>query len=93
MNMARYEQETIINFNEEEKNAGIYTHNKMLRQKLAALARDRPEDCRLVKASRSGRAVDYTITTSWIKIVQPRIASEAKKEALERARTTASKPL
>ena len=25
MNMARYEQETIINFNEEEKTAGIYT--------------------------------------------------------------------
>ena len=49
MNMARYEQETIISFNEEEKTAGIYTHNKMLRQKLAALARDRPEDCRLVK--------------------------------------------
>jgi IS1 family transposase len=47
MNMARYEQETIINFNEEEKTAGIYTHNKALRQKLAALARDRPEDCRL----------------------------------------------
>ena len=38
MNMARYEQETIINFNEEEKTAGIYTHNKALRQKLAALA-------------------------------------------------------
>ena len=29
MNMARYEQETIISFNEEEKTAGIYTHNKM----------------------------------------------------------------
>ena len=60
MNMARYEQETIINFNEEEKTAGIYTHNKMLRQKLAALARDRPEDCRLVKASRSGRVCDFS---------------------------------
>ena len=43
MNMARYEQETIINFNEEEKTAGIYTHNKVLRQKLAALARDRAD--------------------------------------------------
>ena len=69
MNMARYEQETIINFNEEEKTAGIYTHNKILRQKLAALARDRPE------------------------IVPPRIASEAQKAALARARKTASKPL
>ncbi len=34
MNMARYEQETIINFNEEEKTAGIHTYNKVLRQKL-----------------------------------------------------------
>ena len=93
MNMARYEQETIISFNEEEKTAGIYTHNKILRQKLAALARDRSEDCRLVKASRSGRAVDYTIPKSWIKIVPPRIASEAQKAALARARKTASKPL
>lgn len=83
MNMARYEQETIISFNEEEKTAGIYTHNKMLRQKLAALARDRPEDCRLVKVSRSGRAVDYTIPKSWIKIVPPRIASEAQKQLLQ----------
>ena len=50
MNMARYEQETIISFNEEEKTAGIYTHNKVLRQKLAALARDRPEDCKIGRA-------------------------------------------
>ena len=93
MNMARYEQETLISFNEEEKNAGIYTHNKALRQKLAALARDRPEDCRLVKVSHGGRAVDYTIPKSWIRIVPPRIASEAQKAALARARKTANKPL
>ena len=93
MNMARYEQETIISFNEEEKTAVIYTHNKVLRQKLEALTRDRPEDCRLVKVSHSGRAVDYVIPKSWIRIVSPRIASEAQKAALARARKTASKPL
>ena len=60
---------------------------------LAALARDRPEDCRLVKVSHSGRAVDYTIPKSWIKIVPPRTASEAQKAALARARKAASKPL
>ena len=79
MNMARYEQETIISFNEEEKTAGIYTHNKVLRQKLEALARDRPEDCRLVKVSRSGRAVDYTIPKSWIRIAPNRVLSDAEK--------------
>ena len=93
MNMARYEQETIIGFNEEEKAAVIYTHNKVLRQKLEALARDRPEDCRLVKVSHSGRAVDYAIPKSWVRIVSPRIASEAQKAALARARKAASKPL
>ena len=93
MNMARYEQETLISFNEEEKTAGIYTHNKVLRQKLEALARDRPEDCRLVKVSHSGRAVDYVISKSWIRIVSPRIASEAQKAALARARKAANKPL
>ena len=93
MNMARYEQETIIGFNEEEKTAGIYTHNKVLRQKLEALARDRPEDCRLVKVSRSGRAVDYVIPKSWIRIAPPRIASEAQKASLARARKAANKPL
>ena len=54
MNMARYEQETIISFNEEEKTAGIYTHNKVLRQKLEALARDRPEDCSSSKCPAAG---------------------------------------
>ena len=73
--------------------AGIYTHNKVLRQKLEALARDRPEDCRLVKVSHSGRAVDYVIPKSWIRIVSPRIASEAQKAALARARKAANKPL
>ena len=79
MNMARYEQETIIGFNEEEKTAVIYTHNKVLRQKLEALARDRPEDCRLVKVSRSGRAVDYIIPKSWIRITPNRVLSDAEK--------------
>ena len=50
MNMARYEQETIISFNEEEKTAGIYTHNKVLRQKLAAHAQQTPAP----KAGESG---------------------------------------
>lgn len=79
MNMARYEQETIIGFNEEEKTAVIYTHNKVLRQKLEALARDRPEDCRLIKVSRSGRAVDYTIPKSGIRIAPNRVLSDAEK--------------
>jgi hypothetical protein len=30
MKLSRYKQETIINFNEEEPTAGVYTHNQKL---------------------------------------------------------------
>ena len=60
MNLSLYEQETIINYNEAEKTAGVYTHNKALRCKLERLAQEHPEDCRLEKASHDGQAVDYT---------------------------------
>ena len=72
MNLSLYEQETIINYNEAEKTAGVYTHNKALRRKLERLAQEHPEDCRLEKASHDGQAVDYTIPKAWIKINPPR---------------------
>lgn len=82
MDLSLYEQETIINFCEEEKTAGIYTHNKPLRRKLESLALDRPEDCRLVRVSHDGRAADYIIPKAWVKIIPPRVISEAQRAAL-----------
>ena len=81
MNLSLYEQETIINYNEAEKTAEIYTHNKALRRKLERLAQERPEDCRLEKGSHDGQAVDYTIPKAWISVKPPRVASEAQKAA------------
>lgn len=34
--LTNYERETIINFNEGENTASVYTHNKKLRRRLAA---------------------------------------------------------
>lgn len=42
MKLTRYEKETIINFNEAEATANIYTHNGGLIRKLDALADQRP---------------------------------------------------
>lgn len=89
--MTRYEQETIINFNEEEKTASVYTHNAPLRRRLEQLAQERPEDCRLFKSCHDGQAAEYYIPKSWIKIRPPRVASEAQKEALAKARKAANK--
>lgn len=79
--LTKVERETIINFNEGERSAGIYTHNAALKRKLEQLAQDHPDDCHLTKASHDGEAMDYTIPKSWIKIRPPRVPSQAQKEA------------
>lgn len=87
MHLSKYEQETIINFNEEEKAASVYTHNKALCRKLEKLSVDRPEDCRLVRSLHEGQAAEYTIPKSWVKITPKRIVTEEQRAILqERAR-------
>lgn len=91
MNLTKFEMETIINFNEAEKKASVYTHNGPLRRRLEQLAHERPEDCRLFRTCHNGQAAEYYIPKSWIRIRPPRVASEAQKEALAKARKAANK--
>lgn len=90
MQLTRYEMETIINFNEEEKTAGVYTHNKAMRRKLDALSQERPEDCR--RDTENQHAASYTIPKSWVKIHPTRKLSEAQREALKKARYALENP-
>lgn len=85
MKLTRYEQETIVNFNEEEKTASVYTHNKALIGRLKQLSEERPEECRLERTSHWGQAVDYIIPKSWVKVSPPRRLTEAQKEQLRKA--------
>lgn len=87
MRLSRYEQETIINFNEEEKTASIYTHNKALRHKLEKLAQERPEDCKLTGSFFEEQAVEYTVPKKWVRINPGMNLTEEQRAALsERAR-------
>lgn len=81
MELTKYEMETIVNFNEAESVASVYTHNKALRRTLDKLAQERPEDCKVDRVSHDGAATDFTIPKAWVKIRPPRIASEAQKAA------------
>ena len=81
MRLTNIEKETVINFNEAERMASVYTHNGPLRRRLEQMAQERPEDCRLFKTCHDGQAVEYYIPKSWIKILPPRVASEAQKAA------------
>ena len=75
MQLTRYEQETVMNFNEGESTASIYTHNKAIIRKLRQLSESRPDDCKLQKTSHQGQAADFLIPKSWIKITPSRIIS------------------
>lgn len=81
MDLTAYEKETIINYNEGEPTASVYTHNRALRRTLDKLAQERPDNCHIDKVSHDGAATDYTVPKMWIKIRPPRIASEAQKVA------------
>lgn len=88
MELTRCEQETIINYNEEEKTASIYTHNRALRRKLDRLAQERPGDCWPGPMTHGGQAAEYIIPKAWVKITPTRIIGEAQRRALEKARNT-----
>lgn len=85
MDLSLYERETIINYNEGEPTATVYTHNRALRRRLDELAQQSPEDCRVDRVGHGGAAADYTIPKAWVKIRPPRVASEAQKAASRRA--------
>lgn len=84
MRLTKYEQETIINFNEEEKTASVFTHNSSLIRRLAEFA-EKSSDCSL---RRSGEGwAEYQIPKRWVRINMPRQYSEEQKQQMaERAR-------
>lgn len=86
MELSRYEQETIITYNEAESAASVYTHNKALIRKLDKLAQDRPGDCHLEKTSHDGKAVDFAIPKGWIRIHPPRVAAPLTEEQKQKRR-------
>lgn len=85
MSLTLYEQETIILFNEAEKTASVYTHNRAFLRKLEKLAEDRPDDCRLKRKDPENRAAEYIVPKKWIKINAPRQLSEEEKARLRKA--------
>lgn len=60
MRRTKLEKETIINFNEAEDTAQIYTFNAALKQRLFSFSRQHPELCQLVRKSEDG-SVTYHV--------------------------------
>ena len=83
MKLSRIEQETIINFNEAEIMASIYTHNAALKERLSGLCRDHPSQVR--KTADNGRGgLTFELPKKWLKVTPPRVLSPAQREVVDR---------
>lgn len=71
--LSRYEQETIINYNQEEQLASCYTHDKALIRRLNKLML-KNKDITLVRAGQNSS--EYSFPKRWVKIVPPKELSE-----------------
>ncbi|RHT86105.1 molecular chaperone [Butyricicoccus sp. AM27-36] len=67
MKLPKYEKETIINWNEAENTASIYTFNADLKRRLAEFSRKYPLLCRLERSIPEG-SVTYVIDKSRLSV-------------------------
>ena len=80
--LSKYEKETIINWNEAEDTASIYTFNADLKRRLAEFSRKYPQLCRLERSTTEG-SVTYVMDKSRLSI---RLVPPYSEERLTAAR-------
>jgi len=81
--LTKIEKETIINFNEGESTASIFTYNAGLRKRLAAFSKKYPELCRLERSYDQG-GVSYVLDKSRLSIrLLPPYSEERRQKASE----------
>lgn len=70
MKLSKYEKETIINFNDAEPTASVYTHNRKLKSRLAGFAGQFPEQIKLESEDKTG-SVTYSVPKALITVRKP----------------------
>ena len=83
MKLSKLEKETIINFNEGERVASVYTHNAALIKQLSELCRTHPEQVRQTDVNRWG-GLTFELPKKWLKVSPPRVLSPAQRAVLDR---------
>ena len=82
MKLTKYEQETIILFNESESTAAVYTYNTGLQNTLHSFCQSHPEQVTQTGDNGYG-GLTYSLPKKWVKVAPPRVLSEAQKKVLE----------
>lgn len=82
--LTKYEQETIINYNQAENVASIYTCDRSLMNELDKL---RQKDTAIIEVNRNDYSCTYSLPKKYIKIKIPRqLSKEQRQELSERAK-------
>lgn len=85
MELTKYERESVVNWNQADNTATVYTHDRGLMKRLDQLTEDRPEEVQLKSRSHGGQAGHYIIPKTWVKIRPPRQTTEAQRAAARAA--------
>ena len=83
MKLTNVEKETVINFNESERTASVYTHNEALKRQLLELCRSHPEQVRQTAANDWG-GLTYKLPKKWLRVVPPRVLTPAQRAVLDK---------
>ena len=83
MKITRYEQETIINFNAEEKTAILYTRDPAIMRKVDALVIEYPDTFKCIGETDIDKT--YEMPKSAVTYRKPRRISDAKREQAREA--------
>lgn len=83
MKLSNLEKETIILWNEAEREAEIYTHTPALQKQLRDLCGQHPEQVRLTREGPHG-SITVRLPKKWLRVMPPRILSPAQREVLEK---------
>ncbi len=70
MKLSKYEQETIICYNEEEATASVYTYNNQLIKKLKRLSEKYPDKVKSERPEHRG-AVSYLVPKRCVSVREP----------------------
>lgn len=80
-----FERETLINFSDGEPVASYYTRNPFKMRELRQLAKDKPEEVKVIQDNEF--CVEVELPKKWIKIRPPReLTEEQHAEMVERGR-------
>lgn len=77
--LTKYEQETIFNYNQEEKTASCYTHDPSLIRKLDKLAEN---DEAIIVVREGDGWKEYNLPKKYLKVRPPRKLSDEQREEM-----------